>query len=62
MNGPIFCGVYREPSDDQWYRVEVRHYPRRRFVAVKLDRNHRPINKETPELTPELWEKLVGWL
>ena len=66
MEGPVQEGTYRDPGrGGEFVRVEIRKYPRERFVVLELemtDKGHRRKNTDTPALTDEEWSRFESWL
>jgi len=65
MNGPIREGTFTTP-DNEFVKIEVQHYPKRRFVLRRLKRNeqgaHVYADKDLLPVTPEVWASLATWL
>ena len=61
MEGKMKEGTYK--LGDGWVRVEVRHYPRERFVAREVTGpGGEYVGDKTPEVTPKQWAAMETWL
>lgn len=60
MTGPIIEGTYK--LDGNFVRVEIRQYPRKRYIVKRLGADHAELPLPYRELTREMWERMETWL
>ncbi len=65
MNGPIREGTFTT-SEGEFVKIEVQHYPKKRFVLRRLKRNeqgaHVYADNDLRPVSPEVWTGLETWL